>query len=45
MTNLAELVASLEDIPTANADQHQAARAYVEQHAPDLLAAIFGEAS
>lgn len=36
---------ALDSIPTSTPEQHAAARAYVTKHAPDLLDAIFGEAS
>lgn len=34
--------AELDSIPQATAQQHADARAYVTEHAPDLLEAIFG---
>jgi hypothetical protein len=34
---------NFDHIPTCSLEQHEAARAYVERNAPDLLAVIFGE--
>ena len=44
MTNLAELVEKVETIPDATPEQHAALRPYVEQHAPDLVEALWGAA-
>lgn len=45
MTNLAQLLESLEDIPDATPAQWEAARRLVSHLAPDLAACVLGGAS
>lgn len=40
--NLAGLVARVETISDATAEQHAAARTYLERMAPDLIDVVFG---
>jgi hypothetical protein len=45
MSNLANLVASLDGIPTPTPQQYADARAYLERHAPDLVEVVLGVSS
>ena len=43
--NLAAMLEEVEAFPDATPEQHAALRPYVQQHAPELVAALWGEAS
>lgn len=45
MTSFAQVSGVIEARPTPTPEQHEAARRYVAEHAPDLMDAIFGEGS